>query len=40
MKSKFGLKLDQQFKTKFNYFFEGRIISVPTLSPLIAFSII
>jgi len=37
---KFGLKLDQQFKTKFNYFLEGRIISVPTLSPLIAFSII
>ena len=40
MRFKFGLKLGRQFKTKFNYFLEGRIISVPTLSPLIAFSII
>ena len=30
MKFKFGLKVDRQFKTKFNYFLEGRIISVPT----------
>ena len=39
MKYKFGLKLDQQFKTKFDYFLEGRTISVPTLLPLIAFSL-
>jgi|GEM_PF-192403 len=40
MRFKFGLKLYQQFKTKINYFLEGKIISVPTLAPLIAFSII
>ena len=40
MRFKFGLKVNRQFKTKFNYFLEGRIISVPTLPPLIAFSII
>ena len=38
---RYGLKQDLQFKMKFlNNYFDGRIISVPTLSPLIAFSII
>ena len=38
---KFGLKQDRQFKTKFlNNYFEERIISVPTSSPFMAFSII
>ena len=41
IKSKFGLKQDQQFRIiVLSNYFEGRIISVPTFTPLIAFSMI